>query len=86
MFIRAERIAADGAPGTIGASHKLGRSGGCVVPAGHGRVPSTEAGDPRFISMVEQMVDRVLSRQSWPRPVVQGSQIVASKPQPEERN
>jgi hypothetical protein len=49
-------------------------------------VGSTEAGDPRFISMVEQMVDRVLSRHSWPRPVVQGSQIVGSKPQPEERN
>jgi len=49
-------------------------------------VGSTEAGDPKFISMVEQMVDRVLSRHSWPRPVVQGSQMVARKPQPEERN
>ena len=49
-------------------------------------VGSTEAGDPSFISMVEQMVDRVLSRHSWPRPVVQGSQIVGRKPQPEERN
>ena len=49
-------------------------------------VGSTEAGDPGFISMVEQMVDRVLSRHSWPRPVVQGSQIVGRKPQPEERN
>jgi hypothetical protein len=47
---------------------------------------STEAGDPGFISMVEQMVDRVLSRHSWPRPVVQGSQIVGRKPQAEERN
>ena len=47
---------------------------------------STEAGDPRFISMVEQMVDRVLSRHSWPRPVVQGSQVVGRKPQSEERN
>jgi len=47
---------------------------------------STEAGDPGFISMVEQMVDRVLSRHSWPRPVVQGSQIVGRKPQSEERN
>ena len=49
-------------------------------------VGSTERGNPRFISMVEQMVDRVLSRHSWPRPVAQGSEIVARKPQPEERN
>lgn len=49
-------------------------------------VGSTEAGDPGFISMVEHMADRVLSRHSWPRPVVQGSQIVGRKPQPEERN
>jgi len=49
-------------------------------------VGSTEAADPGFISMVEQMADRILSRHSWPRPVVQGSQIVGRKPQPEERN
>ena len=49
-------------------------------------VGSTEAGDPGFISMVERMADRVLSRHPWPRPVVQGSQIVGRKPQPEERN
>jgi hypothetical protein len=49
-------------------------------------VGSTEAGDPSFISMVEEMVDRVLSRHPWPRPVVQGSQIVSRKPQPEEHN
>ncbi len=49
-------------------------------------VGSTEAGDPGFISMVEQMADRVLSRHSWPKPVVQGSQIIGRKPQPEERN
>jgi hypothetical protein len=49
-------------------------------------VGSTEAGDPRFISMVEQMVDRVLARHPWPRPVVQGSQIVGRKPQSEEHN
>ena len=49
-------------------------------------VGSTEAADPGFISMVEQMADRVLSRHPWPRPVVQGSQIVGRKPQPEERN
>lgn len=49
-------------------------------------VGSTEAGDPGFIAMVEQMADRILSRHSWPRPVVQGSEIVGRKPQPEERN
>jgi hypothetical protein len=49
-------------------------------------VGTTEAADPRFISMVEQMVDRVLARHSWPRPVVQGSQIVGRKPQSEEHN
>ena len=49
-------------------------------------VGSTEGGDPGFIAMVEQMADRILSRHSWPRPVVQGSEIVGRKPQPEERN
>ena len=49
-------------------------------------VGSTEAEDPGFISMVERMADRVLSRHPWPRPAVQGSQIVGRKPQPEERN
>jgi hypothetical protein len=49
-------------------------------------VGSTEAGDPRFMSMVEQMVDRVLARHPWPRPVVRGSQVVGRKPQSEERN
>jgi len=49
-------------------------------------VGSTQAADPSFISMVEQMAERVLSRHSWPRPVVQGSQIVGRKPQSEERN
>lgn len=49
-------------------------------------IGSSEPGDPRFISMVEQMVDRVLTRHSWPRPVVQGSQIVGRKPESEEHN
>jgi hypothetical protein len=49
-------------------------------------VGSPEAGDPRFISMVEHMVDRVLARHSWPRPVVQGSHVVGREPQSEERN
>ncbi len=48
-------------------------------------VGSTEGGD-HFLSMVEQAVDRVLSRGSWPRPPVKGSQIIGRKPDPEERN
>lgn len=47
---------------------------------------STEEGDPGFISMVEQMVDRVLSRGTWPRPVTQGAEIIGRKPSAEERN
>jgi hypothetical protein len=49
-------------------------------------VGSTDAGDMGFISMVEQMVDRVLSRSTWPRPVTQGAEIIGRKPNPEERN
>jgi len=49
-------------------------------------VGSPEAGDPGFIGMVEQMVDRVLSRGTWPRPVTQGSEIIARKPGAEEQN
>jgi len=49
-------------------------------------VESTQAGDNGFLSMVEQAVDRVLSRGSWPRPSVKGSQIIGRKPEPEERN
>ncbi len=49
-------------------------------------VRSPEVGDMGFIAMVEQMVDHVLSRSTWPRPVVQGSQIIGRKPEPEERN
>jgi hypothetical protein len=48
-------------------------------------IGSTETGD-NFLSMVEQAVDRVLSRNSWPRPSVKGSQIIGRKPDPEERN
>jgi len=47
---------------------------------------SPQAGDNGFISMVEQAVDRVLSRGSWPRPSVQGSEIIGRKPEREERN
>jgi hypothetical protein len=49
-------------------------------------VASTQAGDNGFLSMVEQAVDRVLSRGSWPRPSVRGSQITGRKPEREERN
>jgi len=49
-------------------------------------VTSPEAGDLGFLSMVEQAVDRVLSRNSWPRPAVNGSQVVGRKPDPEQRN
>jgi hypothetical protein len=47
---------------------------------------SPEAGDTGFVSMVEQAVDRVLSRHSWPRPAVNGLHIIGRKPGPEERN
>src|SRR3984957_3130483 len=49
-------------------------------------VASTQAGDDGFLSMVEQAVDRVLSRGSWPRPSAKGSQIIGRKPEREERN
>jgi len=49
-------------------------------------VASTYAGDSGFLSMVEEAVDRVLSRGSWPRPAVKGSEIVGRKPEREERN
>lgn len=49
-------------------------------------VASTHAGGSDFLSMVEQAVDRVLSRGSWPRPSAKGAQIVGRKPEPEERN
>jgi len=43
-------------------------------------------GDSTFLSMVEQAVDRVLSRHSWPTPPTSGSQITGRQPGPEERN
>jgi len=42
--------------------------------------------DESFIAMVEQAVDRVLSRSPWPRPTTQASQIVGRAPKPEESN
>ena len=49
-------------------------------------VGSTPGREADFMSMVEQAVDRVLSRSSWPRPPINGSQIVGRRPEPEERN
>jgi len=49
-------------------------------------VASSHAGGNDFLLMVEQAVDRVLSRGSWPRPSAKGTQIVGRKPEPEERN
>jgi hypothetical protein len=49
-------------------------------------VASTHAGANDFLVMVEQAVDRVLSRGSWPRPAAKGVQIVGRKTEPEERN
>lgn len=49
-------------------------------------VAPIQAGDCEFLSMVEQAVDRVLSRGSWPRASVRGSHIISRKPEPEERN
>jgi len=49
-------------------------------------VASTHPGGNDFLVMVEDAVDRVLSRGSWPRPSAKGSQIVSRKPEPEERN
>jgi len=49
-------------------------------------VPSIQPTDYAFLSMVEQAVDRVLSRGSWPKPSVRGSQVIGRKPEREERN
>jgi len=46
----------------------------------------TPPGDSTFLSMVEEAVDRVLSRHSWPKPQAKGSQILGRTPQREEHN
>jgi hypothetical protein len=43
-------------------------------------------GDSAFLSMVEEAVDRVLSRGSWPKPLIRRSQIIGRKPEREESN
>jgi hypothetical protein len=47
---------------------------------------SVAPADTSFLASVEQAVDRVLSRHTWPTPPTNGSQIVGRKPGPEERN
>jgi hypothetical protein len=42
--------------------------------------------DEGFMLMVEQAVDRVLSRSNWPRPTRRGSWIIGRKPNSEEGN
>lgn len=42
--------------------------------------------DVGFLSMVEEAVERVLSRSSWPKPSTKGSRMLGRKPEPEERN
>jgi hypothetical protein len=49
-------------------------------------VPPIQLADDAFLSMVEQAVDRVLSRGSWPKPSARGSQIIGRQPEREERN
>ena len=47
--------------------------------------PGPENGES-FILWVEQAVDRVLSRQTWPAPEARGSRMVGRKPSQEESN
>lgn len=49
-------------------------------------VAATQTGDTTFLATVEDAVDRVLSRHSWPRPSAKGSHVIGSKPHREERN
>lgn len=57
-----------------------------VDDLGGALVPSIQPTDYAFLSMVEQAVDRVLSRGSWPKPSVRGSQVIGRRPDREERN
>jgi hypothetical protein len=48
--------------------------------------PSVDTTEP-FLTMVEQAVERVLSRTSpWPKLATDGSRVVSRKPEPEDRN
>jgi hypothetical protein len=47
----------------------------------------TLTADDSFLTMVEQAVERVLSRSSpWPRPPTKGSRVVSRRSNPEDRN
>ncbi len=51
--------------------------------------PAAVDGNTSFLTMVEQAVDRVLSRHTWPAPVPpppEGPQVVSRKPGPEDNN
>lgn len=74
-YMRQQLLPAPGPRATVDA---LGR----VVPT-PARVSDPETA---FMLMVEQAVDRVLSRSTWPRPTAEGSRIVGHKPDPEENN
>ncbi|MFY9562083.1 MAG: hypothetical protein WAQ52_17760 [Terriglobales bacterium] len=47
---------------------------------------AADGADTSFMTMVEQAVDRVLSRHTWPAPPADGSKVVGRKPGPEESN
>jgi hypothetical protein len=48
--------------------------------------PSVDTREP-FLTMVEQAVERVLSRTSpWPKPAIKGSRVVSRKPEQEDCN
>lgn len=49
-------------------------------------IASNPAREHSFLSMVEEAVDRVLSRNSWPKPSTKDTHFVGRKPEPEERN
>jgi hypothetical protein len=62
-----------------------------VIPQLNGRdvalansMPPTDKDS--FLSMVEQAVEQVISRNPWPRPATNGSQIVGREPGPGEHN
>jgi hypothetical protein len=54
-----------------------------LAPLAPPRVSDSQAA---FMVMVEQAVDRVLSRSSWPKPATKGARIVGRKPDLEESN
>jgi hypothetical protein len=63
-----------------------------VVPPLNGRTVAlvqsipARGGSDSFVSMVEHLVEDVLSRNPWPRPVVKRSQVVGRAPGPGENN